>query len=137
MEFVNFLENPTCYLQLAKVPKGALLVGQPGTGKTLLAMATAVEANVPFISVSGSEFLEIFVGVGASRVHMILSMILSLRTYTYVKVRDMFAMARKNAPCTMFIDEIDAAGRQRSGDPFGAEHESTLNQLLVEISVFW
>merc|ERR1719259_1237030 len=91
MEFVNFLKNPQQYLDLgAKIPKGAILTGPPGTGKTLLAKATAGEANVPFLSVSGSEFLEMFVGVGPAR------------------VRDMFAMARKNAPCILFIDEIDA-----------------------------
>ena len=98
MEFVNFLKNPQQYIDLgAKIPKGAMLTGPPGTGKTLLAKATAGEANVPFITVSGSEFLEMFVGVGPSR------------------VRDMFAMARKNAPCILFIDEIDAVGRKRGG----------------------
>lgn len=121
MEFVNFLKNPQQYLDLgAKIPKGALLTGPPGTGKTLLAKATAGEAHVPFISVSGSEFLEMFVGVGPSR------------------VRDMFAMARKNAPCILFIDEIDAVGRKRSGRSFGghSEQENTLNQLLVEMDGF-
>ena len=95
-------------------------IGPPGTGKTLLAKATAGEANVPFISVSGSEFLEMFVGVGPSR------------------VRDMFATARKNAPCILFIDEIDAVGRKRSGRSFGghSEQENTLNQLLVEMDGF-
>lgn len=121
MEFVNFLKNPQQYIDLgAKIPKGAMLTGPPGTGKTLLAKATAGEANVPFLSVSGSEFLEMFVGVGPSR------------------VRDMFAMARKNAPCILFIDEIDAVGRKRSGRNFGghAEQENTLNQLLVEMDGF-
>ena len=96
LEFVNFLKNPQQYLDLgAKIPKGAILTGPPGTGKTLLAKATAGEAAVPFISVSGSEFLEMFVGVGPAR------------------VRDMFAMARKHSPCILFIDEIDALGRKR------------------------
>ncbi|CAG4954967.1 unnamed protein product [Parnassius apollo] len=121
MEFVNFLKNPQQYMDLgAKIPKGALLTGPPGTGKTLLAKATAGEANVPFITVSGSEFLEMFVGVGPSR------------------VRDMFAMARKHAPCILFIDEIDAVGRKRGGRSFGghSEQENTLNQLLVEMDGF-
>ncbi|GFX50804.1 AFG3-like protein 2 [Trichonephila clavipes] len=121
MEFVNFLKNPQQYIDLgAKIPKGAILTGPPGTGKTLLAKATAGEANVPFITVSGSEFLEMFVGVGPSR------------------VRDMFAMARKNAPCILFIDEIDAVGRKRGGRSFGghSEQENTLNQLLVEMDGF-
>lgn len=121
MEFVNFLKNPQQYIDLgAKIPKGAMLTGPPGTGKTLLAKATAGEANVPFISVSGSEFLEMFVGVGPSR------------------VRDMFAMARKHAPCILFIDEIDAVGRKRGGKSFGghSEQENTLNQLLVEMDGF-
>lgn len=121
MEFVNFLKNPQQYLDLgAKIPKGAMLSGPPGTGKTLLAKATAGEANVPFISVNGSEFLEMFVGVGPAR------------------VRDMFAMARKNAPCILFIDEIDAVGRKRGGGNFGgqSEQENTLNQLLVEMDGF-
>ncbi|XP_029035220.1 AFG3-like protein 2 [Osmia bicornis bicornis] len=121
MEFVNFLKNPQQYVELgAKIPKGAMLTGPPGTGKTLLAKATAGEANVPFISVSGSEFLEMFVGVGPSR------------------VRDMFAMARKHAPCILFIDEIDAVGRKRGGRNFGghSEQENTLNQLLVEMDGF-
>lgn len=121
MEFVNFLKNPKQYLNLgAKIPKGAILTGPPGTGKTLLAKATAGEANVPFITVSGSEFLEMFVGVGSAR------------------VRDMFAMARKNAPCILFIDEIDAVGRKRGGRGFGgySEQENTLNQLLVEMDGF-
>lgn len=121
MEFVNFLKNPQQYLELgAKIPKGAILTGPPGTGKTLLAKATAGEANVPFITVSGSEFLEMFVGVGPSR------------------VRDMFSMARKHAPCILFIDEIDAVGRKRGGRSFGghSEQENTLNQLLVEMDGF-
>ncbi|KAJ8922366.1 hypothetical protein NQ315_004309 [Exocentrus adspersus] len=121
MEFVNFLKNPQQYMDLgAKIPKGAMLTGPPGTGKTLLAKATAGEANVPFITVSGSEFLEMFVGVGPSR------------------VRDLFAMARKHAPCILFIDEIDAVGRKRGGRSFGghSEQENTLNQLLVEMDGF-
>ncbi|KYN01066.1 PREDICTED: AFG3-like protein 2 [Cyphomyrmex costatus] len=121
MEFVNFLKNPQQYIDLgAKIPKGAMLTGPPGTGKTLLAKATAGEANVPFITVSGSEFLEMFVGVGPSR------------------VRDMFSMARKHAPCILFIDEIDAVGRKRGGRNFGghSEQENTLNQLLVEMDGF-
>lgn len=121
MEFVNFLKNPQQYLDLgAKIPKGAILTGPPGTGKTLLAKATAGEANVPFISVSGSEFLEMFVGVGPAR------------------VRDMFSMARKHAPCILFIDEIDAVGRKRGGRNIGgqSEAENTLNQLLVEMDGF-
>lgn len=116
MEFVNFLKNPQQYIDLgAKIPKGAMLTGPPGTGKTLLAKATAGEANVPFISVSGSEFLEMFVGVGPSR------------------VRDMFATARKHAPCILFIDEIDAVGRKRGGKGFGghSEQENTLNQVGI------
>lgn len=120
MEFVNFLKNPDQYLNLgAKIPKGAILTGPPGTGKTLLAKATAGEANVPFISVSGSEFQELFVGVGPSR------------------VRDMFKLAREQAPCILFIDEIDAVGRKRSQRGFGhSEQENTLNQLLVEMDGF-
>ncbi|GCB68636.1 hypothetical protein scyTo_0010429 [Scyliorhinus torazame] len=121
MEFVNFLKNPKQYQDLgAKIPKGAVLSGPPGTGKTLLAKATAGEANVPFITVNGSEFLEMFVGVGPAR------------------VRDMFAMARKNAPCILFIDEIDAVGRKRGRGNFGgqSEQENTLNQLLVEMDGF-
>lgn len=122
MEFVKFLKNPGAYEKLgATIPKGAILSGPPGTGKTLLAKATAGEAGVPFLSVSGSEFVEMFVGVGPSR------------------VRDMFATAKKNAPCIIFIDEIDAIGkaRGRSGQ-FGGndERESTLNQLLVEMDGF-
>ena len=121
MEFVNFLKNPDKYKELgAKIPKGAVISGPPGTGKTLLAKATAGEASVPFISVSGSEFQEMFVGVGASR------------------VRDMFSLARKNAPCILFIDEIDAIGRKRSGVGVGGNSEAdhTLNQLLVEMDGF-
>merc|ERR1719412_2086402 len=121
MEFVNFLKNPQQYLDLgAKIPKGAILTGPPGTGKTLLAKATAGEANVPFISVSGSEFLEMFVGVGPSR------------------VRDMFAQARQHSPSILFIDEIDAVGRKRGGRNIGgqSEAENTLNQLLVEMDGF-
>ncbi|XP_041506562.1 AFG3-like protein 1 isoform X2 [Microtus oregoni] len=121
MEFVNFLKNPKQYQDLgAKIPKGAMLTGPPGTGKTLLAKATAGEANVPFITVNGSEFLEMFVGVGPAR------------------VRDMFAMARKNAPCILFIDEIDAIGRKRGRGHLGgqSEQENTLNQMLVEMDGF-
>lgn len=122
MEFVNFLKHPDKYLELgAKIPKGAILSGPPGTGKTLLAKATAGEAGVPFLSVSGSEFLEMFVGVGPAR------------------VRDMFAQARKNSPCIIFIDEIDAVGRARGrSGAFGGhdERENTLNQLLVEMDGF-
>ncbi|XP_060761628.1 AFG3-like protein 2 [Neoarius graeffei] len=121
MEFVNFLKNPKQYQDLgAKIPKGAILTGPPGTGKTLLAKATAGEANVPFITVNGSEFLEMFVGVGPAR------------------VRDLFVLARKNAPCILFIDEIDAVGRKRGRGSFGgqSEQENTLNQLLVEMDGF-
>ncbi|CAH8871165.1 unnamed protein product [Trichobilharzia szidati] len=120
IEFVNFLKNPGKYEALgAKIPRGAILKGPPGTGKTLLAKATAGEANVPFLSVSGSEFLEMFVGVGPKR------------------VRDMFASARDKAPCILFIDEIDAIGGKRSGTAFGhQERENTLNQLLVEMDGF-
>uniref|UniRef100_A0A673YEU2 AFG3-like protein 1 n=1 Tax=Salmo trutta TaxID=8032 RepID=A0A673YEU2_SALTR len=121
LEFVNFLKNPRQYQDLgAKIPKGAVLSGPPGTGKTLLAKAIAGEANVPFITVNGSEFQEMFVGVGPAR------------------VRDMFAMARKNAPCILFIDEIDAVGRKRGRGNFGgqSEQENTLNQLLVEMDGF-
>ncbi|KAG0047512.1 AAA ATPase afg3 [Gryganskiella cystojenkinii] len=122
MEFVKFLKNPEAYEKLgAKIPKGAILSGPPGTGKTLLAKATAGEAGVPFLSVSGSEFVEMFVGVGASR------------------VRDLFASAKKLAPCIIFVDEIDAIGKARGkGGQFGGndERESTLNQLLVEMDGF-
>ncbi|XP_055010443.1 AFG3-like protein 1 isoform X2 [Boleophthalmus pectinirostris] len=121
MEFVNFLKNPKKYRDLgAKIPKGALLSGPPGTGKTLLAKATAGEADVPFISVNGSEFQEMFVGVGSAR------------------VRDMFALARRHAPCILFIDEIDALGRKRGNGNFSShsEQENTLNQLLVEMDGF-
>eukprot|EP00127_Corallochytrium_limacisporum_P002167 Clim_evm61s108 gene=Clim_evmTU61s108 len=122
MEFVNFLKHPERYSALgAKIPKGAILSGPPGTGKTLLAKATAGEANVPFFSISGSEFLEMFLGVGPAR------------------VRDLFANARKNSPCIIFIDEIDAIGRKRgSGGNFGGhdERENTLNQMLVEMDGF-
>lgn len=122
MEFVQFLKEPKRYEKLgAKIPRGAILSGPPGTGKTLLAKATAGEANVPFLSVSGSEFVEMFVGVGPSR------------------VRDLFASAKKNAPCIIFVDEIDAIGKKRGkGGNFGGndERESTLNQLLVEMDGF-
>jgi AFG3 family protein len=122
MEFVNFLKKPERYEKLgAKIPRGAILSGPPGTGKTLLAKATAGEAGVPFLSVSGSEFVEMFVGVGPSR------------------VRDMFATAKKNAPCIIFVDEIDAIGKARGkGGSFGGndERESTLNELLVQMDGF-
>ncbi|KAL0074335.1 peptidase family M41-domain-containing protein [Phycomyces blakesleeanus] len=122
MEFVKFLKNPALYERLgATIPKGAILSGPPGTGKTLLAKATAGEAGVPFLSVSGSEFVEMFVGVGPSR------------------VRDLFATAKKNAPCIIFVDEIDAIGKARGkGGQMGGndERESTLNQLLVEMDGF-
>ncbi|KAH3671253.1 hypothetical protein OGAPHI_000476 [Ogataea philodendri] len=121
MEFVTFLKEPQKYEKLgAKIPKGAILSGPPGTGKTLLAKATAGEAGVPFLSVSGSEFVEMYVGVGASR------------------VRDLFATARKNAPCIIFVDEIDAIGKSREAGPMGSndEKEATLNQLLVEMDGF-
>lgn len=122
MEFVKFLQNPTKYEKLgAKIPRGAILSGGPGTGKTLIAKATAGEANVPFYSVSGSEFVEMFVGVGASR------------------VRDLFKTARENAPSIVFVDEIDAIGKARSkGNASGSndERETTLNQLLVEMDGF-
>ena len=119
-EVVDFLHNPGKYTQIgAKLPKGALLVGPPGTGKTLLAKAVAGEANVPFFSLSGSEFVEMFVGVGASR------------------VRDLFEEAKKNAPCIVFIDEIDAIGKKRDGQIGGNdEREQTLNQLLTEMDGF-
>ena len=120
-EVVDFLKNPGRYTAIgAKIPKGVLLVGPPGTGKTLLAKAVAGEAKVPFFSISGSDFVEMFVGVGASR------------------VRDLFAQAKKNAPCIIFIDEIDAVGRQRGSGLGGGhdEREQTLNQLLVEMDGF-
>jgi len=120
-EMVDFLRNPPKYVRLgAKIPKGALMVGPPGTGKTLLARAIAGEADVPFFSISGSDFVEMFVGVGASR------------------VRDMFSEARKSSPCIIFIDEIDAVGRQRGAGHGGGndEREQTLNQLLVEMDGF-
>lgn len=121
-EIVDFLKNPQKYTELGgKIPKGALLVGPPGTGKTLLAKAVAGEANVPFFSMSGSDFVEMFVGVGASR------------------VRDLFGQAKQKAPCIIFIDEIDAIGRARGKNPgFGAndERENTLNQLLTEMDGF-
>ncbi|MGR3463829.1 ATP-dependent zinc metalloprotease FtsH, partial [Limimaricola sp.] len=120
-EIVEFLRNPQKFSRLGgKIPKGALLVGPPGTGKTLLARAIAGEAGVPFFTISGSDFVEMFVGVGASR------------------VRDMFEQAKKNAPCIVFIDEIDAVGRSR-GVGYGGgndEREQTLNQLLVEMDGF-
>lgn len=121
MEIVDFLKNPKKYTALGgKIPKGALLVGPPGTGKTLLAKAMAGEAQVPFFSMSGSDFVELFVGVGASR------------------VRDLFKQAREKAPCIMFIDEIDAIGRARGKNVMMSndERESTLNQLLVEMDGF-
>ncbi len=121
LEFVDFLKFPAKYDKLgAKIPKGALLVGPPGTGKTLLAKAVAGEADVPFYSISGSDFVEMFVGVGASR------------------VRDLFAKARKTAPSIIFIDEIDAVGKKRGKSQMGGndERESTLNQLLVEMDGF-
>ena len=120
-EVVDFLKNPDRFTAVgAKIPKGCLLVGPPGTGKTLLAKAVAGEAGVPFFSISGSEFVEMFVGVGASR------------------VRDLFEQAKKNAPCIVFIDEIDAVGRQRGAGLGGGndEREQTLNQLLTEMDGF-
>jgi AFG3 family protein len=121
MEIVDFLKNPKKYTNLGgKIPKGALLIGPPGTGKTLLAKAVAGEAQVPFFSLSGSDFVEMFVGVGASR------------------VRDLFKQAREKAPCIIFIDEIDAIGRARGKNAMMSndERESTLNQLLVEMDGF-
>ena len=122
MEIVDFLKNPQKYTSLGgKIPKGALLVGPPGTGKTLLAKAVAGEANVPFFSISGSDFVEMFVGVGASR------------------VRDLFRQAKEKAPCIVFIDEIDAVGRARGknvGFSSNDERENTLNQLLTEMDGF-
>ncbi len=120
-EIVDFLKNPAKYIELgAKIPKGVLLVGAPGTGKTLLAKAVAGEAGVPFYSISGSDFVEMFVGVGASR------------------VRDLFETAKKKSPCIVFIDEIDAVGRHRGAGMGGGhdEREQTLNQLLVEMDGF-
>lgn len=120
-EVVDFLKHPKKYKELgAKIPKGVLLVGNPGTGKTMLARAVAGEAGVPFFSISGSEFVEMFVGVGASR------------------VRDLFSKAKKNAPCIVFIDEIDAVGRKRGSGMGGGhdEREQTLNQILVEMDGF-
>ena len=120
-EIVDFLKDPRKYIEIgARIPKGILLVGPPGTGKTLLARAVAGEADVPFFSISGSDFVEMFVGVGASR------------------VRDMFENAKKNSPCIIFIDEIDAVGRQRGAGLGGGhdEREQTLNQLLVEMDGF-
>jgi len=121
MDVVDFLKNPEKYKRLgAKIPRGVLLVGAPGNGKTLLARAVAGEANCPFFSVSGSDFIEVFVGVGAAR------------------VRDLFQQARKNAPCIVFIDEIDAVGRQRGSGLGGGhdEREQTLNQMLAEMDGF-
>ena len=121
VEIIDFLRNPRKYVEVgARIPKGVLLAGPPGTGKTLLAKACAGEANVPFFSISGSDFVEMFVGVGASR------------------VRDMFKTAKENAPCIIFIDEIDAVGRQRGAGMGGGhdEREQTLNQLLVEMDGF-
>lgn len=122
VEVVDFLKHPKKYTGIgAKIPRGVLLVGTPGTGKTLLARAVAGEAKVPFFSISGSEFVEMFVGVGASR------------------VRDLFNRAKRNAPCIIFIDEIDAVGRQRGGAGFGGGHderEQTLNQILTEMDGF-
>ncbi|MGA7910496.1 MAG: AAA family ATPase, partial [Candidatus Dormiibacterota bacterium] len=120
-EIVEFLKYPEKFVALgARIPKGVLLVGPPGTGKTLLSKAVAGEAGVPFFSISGSEFVEMFVGVGASR------------------VRDLFDQAKKNSPCIVFVDEIDAVGRQRGAGLGGGhdEREQTLNQLLVEMDGF-
>ena len=120
-ELIDFLKNPKKFQKLgARIPKGVLLVGPPGTGKTLLAKAVAGEANVPFYYISGSDFVELFVGVGASR------------------VRDMFKQAKQSAPCLIFIDEIDAVGRQRGSGIGGGhdEREQTLNQLLTEMDGF-
>ncbi|MBC7746779.1 ATP-dependent zinc metalloprotease FtsH, partial [Pedobacter sp.] len=121
VEVVDFLKHPKKFAEVkAKIPKGALLIGPPGTGKTMLARAVAGEAGVPFFSISGSEFVEMFVGVGASR------------------VRDLFEKAKKNAPCIIFIDEIDAVGRRRGSGMGGGhdEREQTLNQILVEMDGF-
>ena len=119
-EMVDFLHNPGKYIEIgARLPKGALLVGPPGTGKTLLAKAVAGEANVPFFSLSGSDFVEMFVGVGASR------------------VRDLFKQASAKAPCIIFIDEIDAIGKSRDNQiSSNDEREQTLNQLLSEMDGF-
>ena len=117
-EIVDFLKSPKKYVQVgARIPKGVLLEGPPGTGKTLLAKAVAGEAGVPFFTISGSDFVEMFVGVGASR------------------VRDLFQDAKKNAPCIIFIDEIDAVARRRGSGLGGGhdEREQTLNQMLVEM----
>ncbi|PYX89217.1 MAG: cell division protein FtsH, partial [Acidobacteria bacterium] len=124
VEIVDFLKNPDKYQRLGgRIPKGVLLVGPPGTGKTLLARAVAGEAEVPFFSISGSEFIELFVGLGASR------------------VRDLFEQAKKHAPCIIFIDELDAIGKSRAGAMAGTlgshdEREQTLNQLLAEMDGF-
>ena len=120
-EIVDFLNNPKKYSAIgAKIPKGALLVGPPGTGKTLLAKAVAGESKVPFFSISGSEFVEMFVGMGAAR------------------VRDLFKQAQEKAPCIVFIDEIDAIGKSRNSGAMGGndEREQTLNQLLAEMDGF-
>ncbi len=120
-EIIEFLKEPQKFQKLGgRIPKGVLLMGSPGTGKTLLARAVAGEANVPFFSISGSDFVEMFVGVGASR------------------VRDLFEQGKKNAPCIIFIDEIDAVGRHRGAGLGGGhdEREQTLNQLLVEMDGF-
>ena len=120
-EVIDFLKDPKKYTRLGgRIPKGLLLIGPPGTGKTLLARAIAGEAEVPFLTISGSDFVEMFVGVGASR------------------VRDLFSQAKKNAPCIIFIDEIDAVGRHRGAGLGGGhdEREETLNQLLVEMDGF-
>jgi cell division protease FtsH len=120
-EVVEFLKEPEKFVALgARIPKGVLMVGPPGTGKTLMARAVAGEAGVPFFSISGSEFVEMFVGVGASR------------------VRDLFEQAKKNAPCIVFVDEIDAVGRHRGAGLGGShdEREQTLNQILVEMDGF-
>merc|ERR1711865_312197 len=120
-EVVDFLKNPDAYTKNGcRIPRGVILDGPPGTGKTLLAKAVAGESGVPFISISASEFVEMFVGVGASR------------------VRDIFSQAKKNAPCIIFIDEIDAVGRQRGGGQGGGndEREQTINQILVEMDGF-
>jgi AFG3 family protein len=120
MEFVDFLKRPEKYKKLgAKIPRGALLVGPPGTGKTMLAKAVAGEAGVPFLSISGSDFIEMFVGVGASR------------------VRDLFKKAKEKSPSIIFIDEIDAVAKKRNSQAGGNdERDSTLNQLLVEMDGF-